>query len=127
MKKLKPIVATFLLALFSFVSSHALLENFELIHHEESYHSESAPHSDLNHDAADGFCRIDSGVCKIQKSASDCALSQVIATVLAGLLDKAAQREIVLSEHISPPLELISAWQFSSRTALPARAPSIAS
>ncbi|MEO5804096.1 MAG: hypothetical protein ABIR24_11265 [Verrucomicrobiota bacterium] len=124
-KKLKPIVATLLLALFAFVSSHALLENLELIHHHEGHPSDSA-HSDLNHDAADGLCRIDSSLCKIQKPAPELP-SHFVTAVLTGLLNTPDQSQLFLFEHVSPPLELVSTWQFSSRTALPARAPSFVS
>jgi len=117
-------VATFLLALFALVSSHAFLENLELIHG-EAHHAESAAHSDFDHDAADGLCRIDSGICKVQKSANELSFSHCVADVLASLLNYSQPSQLAPSELASPPPELVSTWQFSSRAALPARAPSL--
>jgi hypothetical protein len=127
-KSLKPIVAIILLAIFSLASSHMLLESLELIHHDEDHHTESSSNSD-SHDAADGICRLDSARVQVQKSVADVQidLSAIVTLAFYSLQQSSQQVGTPVEICGSPPLELKTSWQFSSRTALPARAPSLAS
>ena len=124
MKSLKPIVAAFLLAIFSLASSHALLESFELIHQDGDHHHASSPSS---HDAADGVCRVDSYRVQAQRSLADLqiGLSKVFALTFYSLAQASHECGIEIGVTGSPPLEFKTTWQFSSRMALPARAPSL--
>jgi hypothetical protein len=127
-KRLKVIVAVMLLAIFSLASSHALLESFELIHHDESHSHAESPASPNSHDVADGICRVDSHRAQVQKSFADVQteLSKIF-TLVSYSLQQNSEQAAAKVEICSPPLELKTSWQFSARTALPSRAPSIAS
>lgn len=129
MKSLKPIVTAILLAIFSLASSHTLLESFELIHHDGDHSHAESPASANSHDAADGICRLDSHRAQVQKSFSDVQedLSKFFALSFSFLQQNSQERGTEIGISGSPPLEFVTTWQFSSRTALPARAPSIAS
>jgi hypothetical protein len=128
-KRLKVIVALLLLAIFSFASSHAILESFEFIHHDKDHHHGDSPASSNSHDAADGICRLDSHRAQVQKSLADLQteLSKIFTLAFYSLQQNSQQAGSKIEICGSPPLELKTSWQFSSRTALPARAPSIAS
>ena len=125
---LKPYVATLMLALFALASSHPLLEGLGLIHEEAAHaHEHSAPDSD--HQLADGKVSINVNRNEVQKSFDDGSfnLAKIVALTFALL-----QREDLLSQYrveiaSSPPPELGASWRFSSRAALPVRAPSFAS
>jgi hypothetical protein len=128
-QRLKSIVAVMLLAIFSLASSHTLLESFELIHHDESHSHAESPASPNSHDAADGICRVDSHRAQVQKSFADVQteLSKIFTLAFFSLQQNSQQAGTKVEICGSPPLELKTSWQFSSRTALSARAPSIAS
>ena len=116
-----------LLAIFSLASSHAVLESFELIHHDGDHHHE-APVSSNSHDAADGVCRVDSNRVQVQKTFADMQIDLNKAFTLAIYSLQIQSQQVVTKIEIcgSPPLELKTSWQFFARTALPARAPSVA-
>ena len=117
-----------LLALFVLASSHPLLQGLGLIHQYSNHHSElpdSHSDSDRNHDAADGLCRVDSHRDEIQKFAGgNLSCLAFIAALLDGEVVGAEPR---FANTTSPPPELDTTWQFSSRAALPVRAPSFVS
>lgn len=118
-----------LLAIFSLASSHALLESFELIHHDGDHSHAESPATSNSHDAADGICLLDSHRTQVQKSFSDVQteMSKFLTLGLYSLQQDSSERGTEIGRSGSPPLELGPTWQFSLRTALPARAPSIAS
>jgi len=127
-KRLMPIVATLTMLLFAFASTHPLLEGLGLIHHEIAHAEESASsHSD--HELADGKCPIHSNRDEIQKTFSNVGFD-LAATAIAALtcvLLHDAGLDTGPSITASPPPELGTSWHFSSRAALPVRAPSFAS
>lgn len=126
--RLKPIVAMLMLTLFAFASSHPLLEGLGLIHHETA-HAEEPASSHSDHELADGKCPINSSRDEIQKTFANGGFDLADILALASVLLHQADLETGSSVEIasSPPPELGTTWQFSSRTALPARAPSFAS
>jgi hypothetical protein len=123
-----PIVATLMLALFAFASSHSLLEGLGLIHNEAA-HSEQPASSHSDHELADGKCPINSTRDEIQKTLAhdgfDLAAISALACVLLDHRDFETGPSVEIAS--SPPPELGTTWQFSSRAALPVRAPSFAS
>jgi hypothetical protein len=126
--KLKPIVAMLMLTLFAFASSHPLLEGLGLIH-QESAHADGPASSDSDHELADGKCRINISRDEVQKSFADGSFSLAKILALACVLfqseELSAQSTVEIAS--SPPPELRTTWQFSSRAALLARAPSFVS
>lgn len=125
--RLKPIVAMLVLTLFAFASSHSLLEGLELIHQDVA-HADGPASSDTDHELADGKCRANLSRDAIQKSLTDGSFN--IAEILAlacVLLQHDLSNQSAVEITISPPPELGTTWQFSSRAALPVRAPSFAS
>lgn len=120
-------MAMLMLALFAFASSHPLLEGLGLIHHEAEHHSDDHSEPERHHDAADGLVRLDSHREEVQKfAAGTFQIVQCFALTLVLLHEEEFERPIFESSN-SPPPELVKTWQFSSRTALPVRAPSFAS
>lgn len=127
MNRLKPIVAMLMLALFAFASSHPLLESLGLIHQEVA-HADGPAHSKDNHEAADGSCRIESGQEELQKPLADALdLSHSFVFMCVLMLNTDPDADPGGQGLSPPPPELGKSWQFSSRAALPIRAPSIAS
>ena len=126
--RLKPIVAILILALFGFMSSHPLLEGLGLIHHEVA-HTEEPASSHSDHELADGTCPIHSNRDEIQKSFANGGFDLAAVVAIACVLLHHADLETGTSVEIasSPPPELGTSWQFSSRAALPVRAPSFPS
>ncbi|ODU25154.1 MAG: hypothetical protein ABS95_01010 [Verrucomicrobia bacterium SCN 57-15] len=126
--RLKPIVAMLVLTLFAFASSHPLLEGLGLIHQEVA-HAETPADSDSDHELADGKCPVNSSRDEIQKSAAangafDLARILSLTCLLLQHEDSTGPSVEIAS---SPPPELGTTWHFSSRAALPIRAPSFAS
>ena len=142
MSAVKPvhiIVTLLLLALWLPASSHALLQHVGFIHqihahdeHADDGHAADSPgsheHDTNNHDAADGLVLAPAG--KVQ------APLPVLAPMLAWLTlplvmalheSSGSALHSGLSTPGTAPPELSPCWQFSSRTALPVRAPSLAS
>jgi len=141
MRRVKQIVVVLLVALWLPASSHALLEHAGLIHqqHEQGHagNAETDHHADSddrhehkadNHAAADGLCRLATG--KVQApSLIFVATPGWLAMALMTLPVDAGRAEVPsgLSPPGTCPPELSHRWQFSSRAALPVRAPSFAS
>jgi hypothetical protein len=125
-KRMKAIIALFMLALWVPTTSHALLESVGLIHQEQPA---SDAHDDHEHDAADGICAITSNSTPLAKGAFLTAVLYVVAlTALDASFDSTVTQELSVNGlGPSPPLLLPPSWQFLYRTALPCRAPSIAS
>jgi hypothetical protein len=130
-KWLRTMITLAVLALWLPASSHALLESAGLIHQRHADHdtdsSGSHEHDADNHDAADGHCVLSStDVHALAPSA--------VATAFPGVvgLDWASEQHVVLQPSgLAPPgtapPQLSHRWQFSFRTALPPRAPSLIS
>lgn len=148
MRRVKPIVVLLLVALWLPASSHALLEHAGLIHHEHEHahqphsdhHHHDAPphphpepdgqheHNGANHAAADGVCLRASA--RVQMPTPDFAAVDAWLTAMLLALpddDSATATRSGLSPPGTAPPELPRLWQFSFRTALPVRAPSLVS
>ena len=132
MLRLRSIVSLLLVALWLPTSSHSLLESVGLIHERHTDHHEDATasheHDGQRHEAADGKCAV---------AATRVAVPPLQLIALP-LLFGPPQLESVSEFHVDPqpsglappgtaPPQLSHGWQFSSRTALPARAPSLIS
>ena len=125
--RLKPVVAMLMLTLFAFASSHPLLEGLGLIHQEVT-HAEGPAGSDSDHELADGKCRIESSHEELEKPLADALdLSYSLVFVCVLLLEGDPDADPGGGSLSPPPPELGTSWQFSSRAALPVRAPSFAS
>lgn len=130
--RLKTIVSLLMAAVWLPASSHSSLEHFELIHQDHVDHEvgSSGSHGQhtVNHDAADGKCALSSTHVNVSQPETVtipflfCAFALNWATewnadlYLAGL-----PPPVTASQH------LLHRWQFSLRTALPARASSLIS
>jgi len=116
-----------MLALFAFASSHPLLEGLGLIH-QKAVHTDG-PVGDTPHELADGKCHINSSRDEIQKSFADggFSLTKILAFACVLLQHTEFLTESSVEVATSPPPELGKTWHFSSRAALPARAPSFVS
>ena len=132
MIRLRSIVSVLLVALWLPASSHALLEHFELIHQAHAEHdadsSGSHEHDSDNHEAADGKCALASTHVSVP-------VPNMVATPflfcslgfdLASELHVERQPSGLAPPGVAPP-QFSHRWQFSFRTALPARAPSLIS
>jgi hypothetical protein len=126
--RLKPIVALLMLTLFAFASSHPLLEGLGLIHQEVA-HTDGSGSSDSDHELADGKCRFTSSRDEIQKPFANGGFNLAVILALACVLIQPTDCSTCPPVEIasSPPPELGTTWHFTSRAALPARAPSFAS
>ncbi|MBK7997418.1 MAG: hypothetical protein IPK15_01450 [Verrucomicrobia bacterium] len=121
-------MATLMLALFALASSHPLLEGLGLIHHETA-HTHEQSSSDSDHQLADGKVSINVNRNETQKSLADSSfnLANILAFALVLLQHEDLSNQSSVEIACSPPPELGTTWQFSSRAALPVRAPSFAS
>ena len=131
-KLVRSLVALMLLAVWPAVTSHTLLEQLELVHVAHADHDADLPdspeHDGADHDAADGLCLVSS-------KATSIPVPQVaLAPELIGWLATGYLSELQGQRHWSgtappgtAPPELLHCWQFSSRAALSARAPSFLS
>jgi hypothetical protein len=133
-RRLKSIVALLLAALWLPVSSHALLEHFELIHHVHADHEHeedsdgSHEHATDNHAAADGLCLAPSVKTPLSKPVAVVPLPWLAVALLDSSHHFTARPSPYgPSPPGTAPPELSHRWQFSFRAALPARAPSLAS
>lgn len=121
-----------LVALWLPSSSHSLLESAGFIHDWHAAHDGSPDgshqHHDDDHDVADGHCLLSSH--EVSAPAPQAVVTQLWVCLLA------CEWTPEFSEGYHPsgteppgaaPPELSHRWQFSSRTALPPRAPSFAS
>jgi len=126
------IITAFMLAVWLPASSHALLQYAGLIHERHADHDAdstgSHEHDSNNHETADGNCALSSthvGVPVPDAVGSPCLLC------LPGLEWASAPHVELQPSGLAPPgaapPQLARTWQFSFRTALPARAPSLIS
>jgi len=105
------------------MTSHELLEHWGVIHVQASNPIDK---HDNDHDAADGLCRLPPGAFQLQKFfAAEVAFMAPVA-VMDLLGDSDYQQASFALVNPSPP-DIPVGWQFSSRAALPARAPSLIS
>ncbi len=126
--RLKPIVAMLMLTLFAFASSHPLLEGLGLIHQDTAQAEEPAK-SGSDHELADGKSQINISRDEVQKSFADGSfnLAEILALACVLYQHEELSARSAIDVASSPPRELGTSWQFSSRAALPARAPSFVS
>jgi hypothetical protein len=129
---LRIIISLLFVALWLPASSHAFLEYSGLIHQRHADHDSSSGgshgHDNGDHPAADGHClppSTDSGFQSAQASFLPFWISFLATGWELELLGQRSSSGLPPPDTIPP--ELIHRWQFSFRTALPARAPSIAS
>src|SRR5437867_13457774 len=112
-----------MLAFWVPATSHALLEQAGWIHQETA-----GSHHDDDHDAADGICvNATSHVQTPQFSLTVAPLAGFqlwLASCCAVLDGSAVEASGPAPPGVAPP-ELSQTWHFVSRTALPARAPSL--
>jgi hypothetical protein len=127
--RLRSIVSVLLVAFWLPASSHALLQYAGLIHGQHADHDADSPgsHEDDtdNHEAADGNCVLSST--HVGVPVPDAAVMPIL--FCAPGLDWTSEFHVELHPSgLAPPgpapPHLSHCWQFSSRTALPARAPS---
>lgn len=132
------LTALLLLALWLPATSHAWLESSGIIHHGGHHgppnghgadvdHDEHEDHDDLdiNHDAADGICRIETDAVAVPPPVLIADFLPLLAAHIGALLrgpDAAAAPAFVPS---TAPPELHAARHFCERTASPARAPDV--
>ena len=121
-----------LLAVWPVLSAHAWLEAIGLIH---IAHSEQAPgcdgpddphdHHDADHDVADGLCLLSSHSLDVPAPSMPAIHAGFLWEIVEGTTGPAlSPYPSGLAPPGTSPPELIHRWQFSFRTALPARAPS---
>ena len=128
MRSCKTIIAILLTFAYPLAAGYCLLENANLVPTIHCCAETASQHHDENAPCGYGCCPIeyavysslDSGVIDFIAPPTDLVLFEVIP-----LLEFPAEAPAVLLEH-SPP-EILKSWQFSFRTALPPRAPSIVS
>jgi len=119
----RTIAALLLLAFWVPISSHEILEQWGVIHTQAS---DPVDKHDDNHDAADGLCQLPAGTFQAQKFFAS-EVSFVASAFVAGLVgDYVWEQASFALVNPSPP-DIPVGWQFSSRAALPVRAPSLIS
>jgi hypothetical protein len=135
-QKRKAIVAVLLVALWLPASSHAFLQHGGFIHQihahdgpaDADHDSDSGHHHENdgdNHAAADGLCVVASGRIPLAKPSAVAPLPWLTVAVPGEVENTSAPRAIFdLSPPGVAPPELSPRWQFTSRAALPVRAPS---
>jgi hypothetical protein len=130
-KRLRAIITVLLVAVWLPASSHALLEYFDLIHQVHADHDAdstgSHEHDSDNHEAADGHCLLSST--HVSVPLPDALAVPVFVCPLdfwSSELHVELQPSGLAPPGTAPP-QLSHRWQFSFRTALPARAPSLIS
>jgi hypothetical protein len=130
--RVKAAVALLLATVWLPASSHALLEHFELIHQVHDDHDTNSQgsheHDTDSHDAADGKCapsstQISVPICKTV--ATPFFLATFVIDLSAEL--HAAPHPSGRAPPGTAPPQLSHRWQFSLRTALLAREPSLIS
>ena len=124
MVRLRTIAVLVVLAFWLPATSHALMEESGVIHTADSQH-------DDDHDAADGLCV--NAANHVQVPPPNLHVSFAPMVRLGFWLAASAVQDGSVAEAIGPappsvaPPELPQTWHFVSRTALPARAPSLIS
>lgn len=128
MPKLKTLCAVVFALLWAPVTSHCLLEDAGLIHHDAccGTHEDEAGHGH-GHDGADGNCRVESSSYQLPKPHEMLAaamLPEFLAGRFALLCGQPASALTPPEPADSPPRLIAVTWQFSSRAASSPRAPS---
>jgi hypothetical protein len=124
--KLKTLCAVLLALLWVPVTSHCLMEDAGLIHHDAccETHEAEASHG---HDAADGTCRVESSGYQLPKPHETLAVP-TLPDLLVGCFAMACDLPVSAltppEPADSPPRLIAVTWQFSSRAAPSPRAPS---
>jgi len=119
------VMAVVLALLWVPVTSHCLLEEAGLIHHNACCQSSLGEDHSHGHDAADGCCQVESRQLAAQKH--DVLKAVVLVTFLTASVFSTVDQPVVssiLGEGVAPP-ELSPTWQFVSRAAVSPRAPSV--
>ena len=132
MPRFQRIITALLLALWLPASSHALLEYAGLIHERHASHdadsSGSHKHDSDNHEAADGKCALSSTHVRVPPPDGAAVPMPFCAVGLNWASEfHVEQPPSGLPPPGTAPPQLSHRWQFSFRTALPARAPSLIS
>jgi hypothetical protein len=121
---LKTIAVLLLLALWIPATSHAVLEGAGLIHTADSQH-------DDDHDAADGLCVNAATHVRAPQPNLHISFAPLIQCELWLAASAVVDGTVLEASGPAPPgaapPELSQTWHFVSRTALPARAPSLTS
>ncbi|MBI3878564.1 MAG: hypothetical protein HY301_00665 [Verrucomicrobia bacterium] len=129
MRRFNVILAPLLAVLWLPMTSHCLLEDAGLIHHDKCCEQGDGT-DEHDHDAADGACQIEKAGFQLPK------FQRVLAEALPDFhspqiaLDELLRVETIPPDILTcagPPPTLRATWQFSSRSALPPRAPSFVS
>ena len=130
--RLRSIVCLLLIAVWLPASSHTLLEFAGVIHERHANHdadsSGSHEHDTANHEAADGKCAVSSTQINIPVRDMLALPLLFCARALSDAAELHSEPEAsgLAPPGVAPP-QLSHRWQFSFRTALPARAPSLIS
>src|SRR6266481_5696204 len=117
--RFRTIAALLLLAFWVPISSHELLEQWGVIHTQAS---DPIDQHDDNHDAADGLCQVPAWTFQVQKFFAP-EVSFVASAVVACLVGDSVWEQASFALVNPSPPDIPVGWQFSSRAALPARAP----
>ena len=124
MRVLKTVAVLLLLALLVLATSHALLEQAGVIHTADSQH-------DDDHDAADGLCVNATTHVQAAQPSLGASLAPVVELEFWLAASAVIDGSVLEADGPAPPgvapPELPQTWHFASRTALPARAPSLIS
>jgi len=120
--RFRTVAALVLLAFWLPISSHELLEHWGVIHTQASNPVEK---HDNDHDAADGLCRLPPGALQVQKFLAR-EVAFVALVITESVRDSIWEQASFALVNPSPP-DIPVGWQFSFRTALPPRAPSLIS
>lgn len=127
--RLRQFACLLLVALWLPATSHC---DFEAVGLDELFHCETDHHSaNADADSVDACNVVENGW--IKRASSDVPVSPSLAKVCLGFLVAAwatpapeAVAPIAIARTVAPP-ELAPTWQFTTRAALPSRAPSLAS
>ena len=130
--RFQTIITALMLAVWLPASSHALLQYAGWIHQRHADHdadsSGSHEHDSDDHEAADGHCVLSST--HVSVPPPDAVASPFLLCLLGLEWTSEAHVELQPSGLAPPgtaPEQLSQSWQFSFRTALPPRAPSVIS
>ena len=127
-KRFKKIAALLLLAFWVPISSHELLEHWGVIHTQASNPIDK--HDD-DHDAADGLCVNAASHVQAPQPGVHVSFAPIVQFELWLVASAVVDGSVLEATGPAPPgaapPELPQTWHFVSRTALPARAPSLIS
>ena len=119
-------VAMLTLALWGLATLHCDLEQVPGFEFLVSCHPQNAPHQDNDCDN-DGCSAVESGFYQLEKQPPAVSAPLLVLSFVLPLWEVATPRpapHLALERLNGSPPELPRVWQFSSRTALPPRAPS---